>query len=743
MDERPYPLTGKMFAEGTPWGAILNPTVGEILKPVRMLPEVKRRLGSDGRDIRIVLKSLNEKIKSKGNRNDDALIFEGTDIRNAKYVSYANPNDGTMNINIANGKASAMGTGFMSQTNDFNKSQVPTGEVAPNYNGGELINPDAEIIQDISSVSYDVGTAVNEIVDSINSSIKSIASKYSGYRNNTAYTPGLMPDRTQGTYVYTNLVNQTNQRNLNYYDQISNGGMVDKSIVSNYLSDASHSVKQLSGIYNFLGDLAFGEESYKFRYADAGAMTSFSRNFWDSSIGGFGGEFMEIARRFFPSEDKSIIRYNPLRNSMPEWMPERFLTGDPFTSLPKGEMRMPGKGYETINDLHPDMFGEYGAFDRFKILADIAPTSEEYKLWRNIARNTVQDPNLIKQMEEIQSRASKQSGKHEFYDYRYFNNNVTMKKGVVKSFSGSTVELVSGEKLNLGGINLTEEADLSQVLQVGQHINYRTSANAIKRLEDGMITNAVIYKQDFGGATNINKTLVQMGMAEKDKDDRTAIGYLANASGAQQTLGALQEAIGHANIPFLHNKYMKIETARESFMNEQVYGSPFTTWDHPIKGFVRPALNRTSSQSMLGHAIGTASAALFMNIGKFTDETYLKYLAGGAMALTNPASLLGMGAAGVWNLGVKASGIGSKTNIELGAGIGATIGSIAWGWNNAENPLKAASSFAIAGETLFKYLKMDELGFGSGKGAAIGALVGLGVSAIKNPGFSKDMFKSK
>lgn len=68
---------------------------------------------------------------------------------------------------------------------------------------------------------------------------------------------------------------------------------------------------------------------------------------------------MEIARRFFPSEDKSIIRYNPLRNSMPEWLPERFLTGDPFTSLPKGEMRMPGKGYETLNDLHPDEFGRY------------------------------------------------------------------------------------------------------------------------------------------------------------------------------------------------------------------------------------------------------------------------------------------------------------------------------------------------------------------------------------------------
>lgn len=386
---------------------------------------------------------------------------------------------------------------------------------------------------------------------------------------------------------------------------------------------------------------------------------------------------MEIARRFFPSEDKSIIRYNPLRNSMPEWLPERFLTGDPFTSLPKGEMRMPGKGYETLNDLHPDEFGEYGAFDRFKILADIAPTSEEYKLWRNIARNTVTDPTLIKEMEEIQSRAQKQSGKHEFYDYRYYNNNVEMNKGVVKSINGSTVELVSGEKLNLGGIKLNEDADISQILNIGEHINYRTSANAIKRLEDGMITNAVIYKQNLGTNTNINKTLVTMGMAEKDKDDRSAIGYLANASAGQQTLGALQEFIGHANIPFIHNKYMKIETARESFVNEQIYGSPFTTWDHPIKGFVRPAINNTSKQSMLQHAIGAGSAALFMNIGKFTDETYVKYLVGGLTAMTNPSALLGMGTAGIWNLGVRTTKIGTKSNIELGAGIGAAIGSIA------------------------------------------------------------------
>lgn len=752
MDERPYPLTGKMFAEGTPWGAVLNPTVGELLKPVRSLPEIRKRLGRDGRDIRQVLKNLNDRIKSKANENDNALIIEGTDIRNATYIPYGNTGDGYANLSFVNGKAMSPGVGFMENVDEIRDYRLPTGEVIrsqgsedyinPN-GGGAIIDPTGEMASKIMSTSNNAEVVGKEIIKGINSSIKGIAKKLSTYTgSNNAYNPITMPNKTQGTYVYSNLVNQMNSAYSQYYSQQYDPNMIDKNLAADYLRDATHSVRQLSGIYNFLGDLAFGETSYKFKYADAGAMTNFSKGYWDSQLAGLGGELMEIARRFFPSEDKSIIRYNPLRNSMPEWLPNRFLTGDPFTSLPKGDMRLPGKGYETLNDLHPDNFSGadgYGAFDRFKILADIAPTSEEYKTWRNIARNTVTDPELIEQIEEIQSRASKMSGKHEFFNYRYTNNNVEMNKGVVKSIDGSIVELVSGEKLNLGGIKLLEDAEVTQALQIGQKIHYRTSANAIKRLEDGIITNAVIYRKDLVGATNINKTLIDMGMAEKDKDDRSTIGYLANAGEVQQTFGAMQELIAHANIPILHNKFMKIETARESFLNEQVYGNAFTTWDHPIKGFIKPAFNRVSGQSMLQHAGAVASTALFMNIGKMTSEPLAKYGAAGLMMLNNPTALLGAGIGTAWNLGLKATGINGRTNFEIGAGIGAALGTVAWGWNNADNPLKAASSFAFAGETLAKYLKAES----NGKWGLVGAGIGLAISAIKNPRMNKDMFKSK
>lgn len=746
MDERPYPLTGKMFSEGTPWGAILNPTVGEILKPVRMLPEVKRRLGNDGRDMRTVLEGINNRIKSRGNKNDDLMIIKGTDIRNAKYVPYANTGDGYINLTASNGQIEAKGVGFMNKVDNFSKAKIATGQVQ-----GEIdlptIDQNGEMVQEIVNTSSDSKDTVYGIVGAINNGIKKLAARFGGYESeNPAYVPGVMPDKTQGTYVYQNLVNQRNQFNSQYYKSNYDPAMINKSLASDYLKDVNYSMKELSGIYGFLGDFAFGEQSYKFRYENAGQMASFSRHFWDSQSGGIGGEVMEIARRFFASEDKSIIDVNPLKNTMPEWLPERFLTGDAYTALPKGEMRMPGRGYETLNDLHPDQFGDYGAFDRFKILADIAPTSEEYKLWRNIAKNTIKDPALVKQMEDIQERAQKASTNHDFYDWRYTNNGVVQKKGVIKSYNGNIVELVSGEQLRLGGIELTPEADLSAFLKPGEKIHYRTSEDAIKKLEDGIVTNAVIYKKEGGFGTNINKELLNNGMATKDKKDKTAIGYLASSSAGQQTLGAIQEVIGHAQIPFIHNKYFKIETARESFRNEHIYGTSFATWDHPIKGFVEPAFNQTFGQSFTRHLAAVGASALYFGINNTSSNPVAKYAAGALMAGLNPTALLGMGVEFGANLGLKAIGGGTNLlNVERGAAIGSVMGTVGWGLANAENPFKAAASFAIAGEALSKYLNVEEVfkDFGNGKGALIGAGVGLAISALKNPNFSKEMFRKK
>ena len=65
---------------------------------------------------------------------------------------------------------------------------------------------------------------------------------------------------------------------------------------------------------------------------------------------------------------------------MPSWLPDKFHTGDPYTSVEWGEARLPGAGYAS---LHPELRGvdpeEYPLIARMAILGDIAPTSIEFR----------------------------------------------------------------------------------------------------------------------------------------------------------------------------------------------------------------------------------------------------------------------------------------------------------------------------------------------------------------------------
>lgn len=84
---------------------------------------------------------------------------------------------------------------------------------------------------------------------------------------------------------------------------------------------------------------------------------SFNRAFWDSNIGGAGGGLMEIARRFIPNRRKDVDWVNPIRNTMPDWLPgDEYFTdfkhGDPYTKIAKGELRLPGEGYERLHGIN-------------------------------------------------------------------------------------------------------------------------------------------------------------------------------------------------------------------------------------------------------------------------------------------------------------------------------------------------------------------------------------------------------
>jgi hypothetical protein len=96
---------------------------------------------------------------------------------------------------------------------------------------------------------------------------------------------------------------------------------------------------------------------------------------------------------------------------MPGWLPgadylTNFHIGDPFVKVDEGYARLPGAGYEA---LHPELKGltpnEYPDINKLAILADVAPYSAEYNIFRSkVGRDSVDNAELKIEYEKILDR---------------------------------------------------------------------------------------------------------------------------------------------------------------------------------------------------------------------------------------------------------------------------------------------------------------------------------------------------
>lgn len=126
-----------------------------------------------------------------------------------------------------------------------------------------------------------------------------------------------------------------------------------------------YNLTEMGGIYGFGLMTMTGELFREPTIATSTDMTSFRRAFWDLNIGNLGSDANEIFRRFLP-KDRRLQEYNPVPNRMPDWLPGEeyfinFQVGDPYTKIPKGEMRLPGEGYERLYNVQVDMDLSLGA----------------------------------------------------------------------------------------------------------------------------------------------------------------------------------------------------------------------------------------------------------------------------------------------------------------------------------------------------------------------------------------------
>lgn len=750
-EDRPYLETAPLFSQGTPWGAILNPTVGEIIKPIRKMHRDETFRGLT--DPRTLIAERNERLKAKAKdkEKENLISISETGVSNVAYTprALADPNKAIMTLSVGNGHI---------QSVDYNGGSYVDGLPSLEHNQEKAEDIKSYIASRKANNGFVEGLETSTIGSLISNEITRIIDPIRIIQGTNQGIVQKANSKADGsTLEKANLAKipfkQATQRLQTRQDEAD---LLLTTSKHDFIADTLFSGKQLGGMYGFLSDLITGDSGRKIRPENANKMASFTTGFWDANIGGIGGGVMEIARRFFPHDDHNWTEINPIRNTMPDWMPERFKTGDPYSKVNKGEMRLPGAGYETIHKLRSDEYGKYGALDRMRILADIAPWSDEYKLWRDVAKKTVTDSAGQKEMEEIKKRVEKQSRSHDFYKYKFLSTPTEIKDEIIDSIDGKTITTTSGKQYTLAGIHGT--VDVSEFLQSGMSVK----VEHLKKDSEKENISAGIYLN----GQSVNKQLVDSGLAKADLE--TAMGAKALTGQMGHLYGAAMEAITHAPIPFVHSKVMKIDTPLESYKNERVYGTPYSTWEHPFKGFIAPAFQKSWARGPIGQGLALGSWALAEYMWDNTDKTVeaLKYVGidmsetgvnklasvifntinpgafAGSMMAAIPTGLMaesegikGLLSSSVFGAGVKA---GAGRN---GARLGATAMVAGYALTRSDKPLQSTPIFSLAGAALAKQL--DHPGFSTKDGALAGAAAGLLVSAIRNPKFDKDKMFGK
>lgn len=141
-----------------------------------------------------------------------------------------------------------------------------------------------------------------------------------------------------------------------------------KSTIKNQIANTEN----VAGMRGFLFNTAItGETNQKGRTViDTPSYSrSFNKTFWDEDLGGFGGDISEIFRRLVQKRTTNGVEYyNPVRNTMPDFLPGEngfidFQHGDPFC-LSKDTIILTERGYVraesvTINDIILTHKGEH------------------------------------------------------------------------------------------------------------------------------------------------------------------------------------------------------------------------------------------------------------------------------------------------------------------------------------------------------------------------------------------------
>lgn len=424
-------------------------------------------------------------------------------------------------------------------------------------------------------------------------------------------------------------------------------------------------IKEFAGFYGFVPDIVYESQYRRIpRLATSRALESYRRRWWEEELGGLGGDVNEVLRRFTGKKEFWAEYFNPLPNRMPSWLPGPeymvdYHTGDPYLKHSAGEYRLPGGGYEALYNVPmaeaikadpllrlADRLGlinrleYYDPFNRFRILASVAPWSEEYKQYSRLMEEIDLTPEQKEEVKEIRARVRALKKPLRVYPYRFLHKHLQRETVTVEKVIDANTFYVKeypDHPIRLAGIHVPTGKDDEAAQKAAEflirHIypgaKITIAYDRERKIADD--TYQTIRAVVYSGNINLNLALLHQGLAKEKETDYSAAGIVARFTPEALLAGKLWERFVHLDT-ILHTKFLQVPSPAEDWWRREVYGKRLQRWERAGRDYVIPTyqsfivrhpLIATASGMALGYMFGRT------RYGKIVGTTLGGLLVGG------------------------------------------------------------------------------------------------------------------
>ncbi len=277
----------------------------------------------------------------------------------------------------------------------------------------------------------------------------------------------------------------------------------------------------------------------------------------------------------------------------------------------------------------------YSDMDRFRILADVAPYSQEFK---DAAAKL--DPNNMKASEEREASAIRERIKNQkeplrVYPYKFKTSNLKTETvtvtGMIDNNTIVTKEYGNEHSIKFAGIHVSEAYG---EMYDKKHSKAEAASNKIKRyIRPGSrvkIQYDVDEKNQFSKDStesiravvmsrgrNVNKVLLEQGHAKAKENDDSPAAVRARYTKGEIAFGSAMETLTHdvvGSIPFVGSKFMQVRSPYEQYRKREVYSKDFQSWNHPIRDILMPTIDENIANNSFGGLGGIVTGAFIGSI---------------------------------------------------------------------------------------------------------------------------------